>query len=46
MPGAVEDDRERLARLAVLGEAGRGVSVVVLHLDESRPCSWAHFVAR
>ena len=35
--GAVEHDRERLARLAVLGEARRGVRVVVLHLDERQP---------
>ncbi len=33
-PGPVEDDGQRLAGLAVLGEAGGRVSVVVLHLDE------------
>ena len=32
--GAVEDERERRARLAVLGEARRGVRVVVLDADE------------
>ncbi len=32
--GAVEDERERRPRLAVLGEARRRVRVVMLHLDE------------
>ncbi len=35
--GAVEHDGERRARLAVLGEAGGGVRVVVLHLDQRQP---------
>ena len=35
--GAVEDERERGARLAVLGEAGGRVRVVMLHLDERQP---------
>ena len=34
--GAVEDERERRAALAVLGEAGGGVGVVVLDPDELR----------
>ena len=32
--GAVEDERQRRPFFAVLGEAGGGVGVVVLHLDE------------
>ena len=34
VPGAVEDQRERRPRLAVLGEAGGRVGVVVLHADQ------------
>ena len=36
-PGPVEHDGERLAGLAVLGEARGGVGVVMLHLDERQP---------
>ena len=35
--GAVEDECERRPLLAVLGKAGGGVGMVVLHLDERGP---------